>query len=377
MAPTIHSMLGGSSADRWLNCPPSAKLTADMEDTISEFAAEGTDAHALAEFKVRKAAKLKAGRRPSSDYWTDEMEECTDDYRDYVMDTFSALKEESPDAKILIEQHIDYSRFAPGGFGTADCILISEHRLYIIDFKYGRGVQVNATENSQMKVYAIGALEIFDCLYDIEEVTMVIFQPRLHHVDEWTLSKGELMDWAMNVLKPRAELAAKGEGEFKAGKWCRFCLARQTCRTRAEFFLALARLEFQKPALLSDDELSEVMLKADELSKWVADVMAYATAAAIDEGRKFPGFKVVEGRSIRKFSDEKKVEEAALAAGYSDIYNKSLMSLSSMEKYMGKDAFGEILGEYVIKPKGKLTLVLESDKRPEVMITNVKDEFDE
>ncbi|WP_026664863.1 DUF2800 domain-containing protein [Butyrivibrio sp. FC2001] len=375
MPPTLHSILGGSSAERWIQCPPSAMLTAQMEDVESEFAAEGTAAHALAEWKVRKASKQCAGRRPSSDYWTDEMEETTDDYRDYIMDKVSDLKESCKDVQILVEQHLDFSRYVPQGYGTADCILISDKHLFVIDFKYGRGVQVDATENSQMKVYAIGALEIFDCLYEIEDITMVIFQPRLHHIDEWTVSKDDLISWAENTLKPRAELAFKGEGEFKAGAWCRFCKARETCRARAEYFLELARLEFTKPALLSNEELSEVMLKADELSKWVSDVMAYATAAAIEEGRHFAGFKVVEGRSNRRFSDEKKVEEAALAAGYSDIYNKTLINLTAFEKLMGKDEFQDVLGSLVIKPKGKLTLVPESDKRPEVIISNVNDEF--
>lgn len=375
MPPEVHSILGASAADRWMNCTPSAQLTAGMQDETTTFAAEGTAAHALCEWKVRKALKMRAGRRPTSDYWTDEMEEFTDDYRDFIMDLVGQAKQHCKDPVTLIEQHLDFSCYVPDGFGTGDFLLVADKELNVVDFKYGRGVAVYADHNPQMMLYALGALNLFDCLYDIEQVTMTIFQPRLSSISTWTISTEELYQWAEEVLKPKAELAAKGEGEFVSGSWCRFCKARNTCRARAESFLELARMEFQPPALLSDEEVAEVMEKADELSKWASDVMAYAQAEAIENGKHWNGYKLVEGRSVRKFSDEAKVEAAAKEAGYTDIYNKSLITLTAFEKLMGKEAFAEILGQYVTKPAGKLTLVPVSDKRPEVTVNTVNDEF--
>ena len=377
MPPEVHSVLGASAADRWMNCTPSAQLTAGMEDEATTFAAEGTAAHALCEWKVRKALKMRAGRRPTSDYWTDEMEEFTDDYRDFIMDLVGLAKLTCKDPVTLIEQHLDFSCYVPDGFGTGDFLLVADRELNVVDFKYGRGVAVYADHNPQMMLYALGALNLFDCLYDIEQVTMTIFQPRLSSISTWTISAEELYKWAEEVLKPKAELAAKGEGEFISGSWCRFCKARNTCRARAESFLELAKMEFQPPALLSDEEVAEVMEKADELSKWASDVMAYAQAEAIENGKHWNGYKLVEGRSTRRFIDEKKVEEAAKGAGYTDIYNKSLITLTAFEKLMGKDAFKEVLGSYVTKPAGKLTLVPVSDKRPEVTVNTVNDEFQE
>lgn len=377
MPPEVHSVLGASAADRWMNCTPSAQLTAGMEDETTTFAAEGTAAHALCEWKVRKALKMRAGRRPTSDYWTDEMEEFTDDYRDFIMDLVGQAKQHCKDPVTLIEQHLDFSCYVPDGFGTGDFLLVADEELNVVDFKYGRGVAVYADHNPQMMLYALGALNLFDCLYDIEQVTMTIFQPRLSSISTWTITATELYQWAEDVLKPKAELAAKGEGEFVSGSWCRFCKARNTCRARAESFLELARMEFQPPALLSDEEVAEVMEKADELSKWASDVMAYAQAEAIENGKHWDGYKLVEGRSVRKFSDEAKVEAAAKEAGYTDIYNKSLITLTAFEKLMGKKTFADVLGQYVTKPAGKLTLVPVSDKRPEVSVNTVNDEFQE
>lgn len=377
MPPEVHSVLGASAADRWMNCTPSAQLTAGMEDETTTFAAEGTAAHALCEWKVRKALKMRAGRRPTSDYWTDEMEEFTDDYRDFIMDLVGQAKQHCKDPVTLIEQHLDFSCYVPDGFGTGDFLLVADKELNVVDFKYGRGVAVYADHNPQMMLYALGALNLFDCLYDIEQVTMTIFQPRLSSISTWTITAAELYQWAEEVLKPKAELADKGEGEFVSGSWCRFCKARNTCRARAESFLELARMEFQPPALLSDEEVAEVMEKADELSKWASDVMAYAQAEAIENGKHWDGYKLVEGRSVRKFSDEAKVEAAAKEAGYTDIYNKSLITLTAFEKLMGKKTFADVLGQYVTKPAGKLTLVPVSDKRPEVSVNTVNDEFQE
>ena len=377
MPPITHSVLGASGAERWMHCPPSARLTAGMQDEETTFAAEGTAAHALCEWKVRKALKMRAGRRPSSDYWTDEMEERTDEYRDYIMDLVGQAKRICKDPVTMIEQHLDFSCWVPDGYGTGDFLLVADGELNIVDFKYGLGVPVYADHNPQMMLYALGAMDIFDMLYDIKTVTMTIFQPRLSNISVWTIDADELYRWAEEELKPKAEMASKGEGEYTPGSWCRFCKARDQCRARAESFLELARMEFRPPALLSDEEIAEVMQQAEELSRWASDVMSYATAAAIDEGRHFDGYKIVEGRSVRKFTDTAAVEKAARDAGYTDIYNKSLITLTAFEKLMGKEVFQSILGPYVEKPKGKLTLVPVSDKRPEVTISKVEDEFDE
>lgn len=374
MAPRAHSILGASAADRWMNCPPSAQLTAEMEDNETTFAAEGTAAHALAEWKVRKALKQRAGRRPTSDYWTDEMEECTDNYRDYIMDIVLTAQQHCSDPIALVEQHLDFSCYVPDGFGTGDFLLIADGELNIVDIKYGRGVAVYAERNPQMMLYALGALLQYDCLYDIEKVTMTIYQPRLSNVSVWEISAKEFYDWAEKEVKPKAELTAAGKGEFSPGPWCRFCKARTQCRARAESLLELTRLEFQPPALLTDEEIAEVMQKADELSKWASDVMAFASVEAIEKGKHWKGYKLVEGRYTRKFNvDDDTVAEAAKAAGYHDIYNKSLITLTAFEKLMGKEDFKKVLGGFVTKPAGKLTLVPESDKRPEVTVTDVND----
>lgn len=377
MPPETHSILGASGADRWTHCPPSARLTEGIPDEGSSFAEEGTAAHALAEWKVRKALKMQAGRRPTSDYWSDDMEEYTDDYRDFVMDLFYQAKQECKDPIAQVEQHLDFSCYVPNGYGTGDFLLVSQGELHIVDLKYGRGVAVSAEKNPQMMLYALGSLNLYDVLYDVQEVTMTIFQPRLNNISSYTMTAADLYDWAENDLRPKAILADKGEGEFLPGSWCRFCKAKNICRARAESLLELARLEFQPPALLDDDEIIEVMGKADELSKWASDIFAYASAQAIDNGKQWPGYKVVRGRSVRKFLDEKAVEAAAKKAGYSDIYNRSLITLTAFEKLMGKDTFQNVLGEYVTKPAGKLTLVPESDKRPAVDTIDVNNDFDD
>ena len=375
MPPITHSILGASAAERWMNCPPSARLTAGMADEETTFAAEGTAAHALCEWKVRKALKMRAGRRPASDYWTDEMEECADDYRDYICDLVGQAKQICKDPITMIEQHLDFSCWVPDGFGTGDFLLVADGELNICDFKYGRGVPVYADHNPQMMLYGLGALNLFDCLYDIKTVTMTIFQPRLSNISVWSLTAEDLYKWAEEELRPKAVMADKGEGEYTPGTWCRFCKARNQCRARAESFLELARMEFQPPALLSDEEIAEVMQQAGELSRWASDVMAYAEAIAINEGKHFEGYKLVEGRSNRRFTDTAAVEKAAKDAGYTDIYNKSLITLTAFEKLMGEEDFNALLGKYVEKPKGKLTLVPVSDKRPEVTISNVENEF--
>ncbi|AYK56011.1 DUF2800 domain-containing protein [Bacillus subtilis] len=371
-----HAVLSASGSHRWLNCLPSARLELEFENNESNAAAEGTAAHALCEHKLKKALHMRS-KRPVSSYNTDEMEEHSDAYVEFVMEQFELAKQSCTDPLILIEQRLDFSCYVPQGFGTGDCIIIGDKKLHIIDFKYGMGVLVDAVENPQMKLYALGALEIYDSLYDIEEVSMTIFQPRRENVSTWTIPVNELKDWAENELRPKAKKAYEGEGNYLPGEWCTFCRAAVKCRARAEEKLKLAQMEFKLPPLLTDSEIEEVLSKLSDLTKWANEIIAYATDTAVNHGKEWHGFKVVEGRSIRKYKDEEAVAEAAKANGYKDIYRQSLINLTEMQKLMGKKKFEQILGGLIHKPPGKPTLVPNSDKRPAMNISNVKNEFNE
>ena len=365
MPPEKHAKLSASSAHRWMNCNPSANLEREFADKTSEAAAEGSAAHALCEHKLRKALKMRSVR-PVSKYDSDEMEMYTDSYVEFVLEQIEVAKQHSTDPFVLIEQRLDFSCYVPDGFGTGDCLIVADKLLHIIDFKYGLGVLVDAAENPQMMLYALGALQLFDALYDIDTISMSIFQPRRENVSTWTITVAELKEWAEKILRPKAELAFKGEGEFNPGPWCTFCKAAVKCRARAEEKLALAQYEFAKPPLLTDEEIEDILSRLDDLTKWANEIAAYAQDAAINHGKQWNGFKLVEGRSVRKYSDEAAVVAAATAAGYRDIYQKSLISITEMEKLMGKKTFTEVLGGLVIKPQGKPTLVPASDKRPAI-----------
>ena len=373
-----HALLSASSSKRWLNCTPSARLEEQFAEETgnSVYAEEGTAAHALAEHKLKKALKRRS-KRPVSDYQCDEMEECTDGYVSYAMEQVELARQECKDPVVLIEQRLDYSAYVPEGFGTGDLLIVADRVLTVVDLKYGKGVAVDAEWNPQMMLYGLGALELFGAIYDIDTVRMTIYQPRLESVSTWEISVPELMEWVETELKPKAQLAINGKGEFKSGSWCRFCKAKDTCRARAEEYLRLAQMEFKAPALLTDDEIAEVLKVADELARWSADVYAYAQDEAVTRGKKWDGFKLVEGRTCRKYTDEEEAAEAAVAAGYTDIYKKSLIGITEMEKLMGKKRFAEILGKLVYKPQGKITLVPESDKRQEVMAATAEADFKE
>lgn len=371
-----HAVLSASGAHRWLNCLPSARLELEFVNNESSAAAEGTAAHALCEHKLKKALRMRS-KRPVSVYNSDEMEEHSDAYVEFVMEQLELAKRSCTDPLILIEQRLDFSCYVPQGFGTGDCIIIADKKLHIIDFKYGMGVLVDAVDNPQMKLYALGALEIYDSLYDIEEVSMTIFQPRRENVSTWTIRVEDLKDWAEKELKPRAKKAYDGEGEYLPGEWCTFCRAAVKCRARAEEKLKLAQSEFKLPPLLTDSEIEEVLSKLSDLTKWANEIIAYATDAAVNHGKEWHGFKVVEGRSVRKFKDEDAVAEVAKANGYKDIFRQSLITLTEMERLMGKSKFEKILGDLIYKPPGKPTLAPLSDKRPAMNVSNAKNEFNE
>lgn len=374
--PNGHAILSASSAHRWYSCTPSARLEQTFINPETEAAKEGTAAHALAEHKLKKALHIRSNR-PVSEYDSDEMEECTDSYVEYVMEQVSEAKERCKDPVVLIEQHLDFSEYVPEGFGTGDCVIVADDKLHIVDLKYGTGILVEAEENIQMKLYALGALKLFDALYDIKEVSMTIFQPRRENISTWTISVADLKAWADSALREKAQLAFNGEGEFVPGSWCTFCRAATKCRARAEEKLKLAEYEFKLPPILSDDEIEEILTIAPDLVKWANEISDYALDAVLNHGKQWKGFKVVEGRSVRKYQDEEAVAEAARNAGYEDVFRKSLITITEMQKLMGKKRFEEVLGNLIFKPPGKPTLVPVTDKRPAMNVTDAINEFNE
>lgn len=369
-----HAFLSPSGSHRWLNCTPSAMLESEFPGGSSSAAEEGTAAHAFCEHKLKKALRRRS-KRPVSDYDSDEMQEYTDSYVDYVLEQLEVAKQICKDPMVLIEQKVDFSEYVPDGYGTADCIIVSDDTMQIIDFKYGLGVLVDAEQNTQLMCYSIGALNLFDSLYDIKEVTMHIFQPRRENVQNWTIPVDELKAWAENELKPKAQMALNGEGEYHPGEWCQFCKAAVRCRARAEEKLRLAQQEFKMPPLLTDSEIEEVLTILPDLTKWADGILAYATDAAVNHGKEWNGFKVVEGRSVRKYKDEELVAQAAKDHGYTDIYRQSLITMTEMQKLMSKKQFDQILGDLIVKPQGKPTLVPVTDKRPAMNVTNANNEF--
>lgn len=365
-----HALLSPSAAHRWMNCPPSACLEREFPSSSSEVAAEGTAAHALCEHKLRKLLKLRS-KRPHSDFEDDEMDRCSDDYVSFVQEQMGEI----PSPMVLVEQRLDLTRYVPEAFGTADCIIVGGDRLHIVDFKYGMGVLVEAEHNPQMMLYALGALELLDGIYDIQTISMSIFQPRRENVCTWSLPKEDLLRWARDDLVEKAHLAYMGEGEYRAGEWCTFCRAAVRCRARAEEKLRLAKEEFKYPPLITDEEIEDVLGEIPELIKWANAILAYATDAAVNHGKVWMGFKIVEGRSVRRYKDEDVVAREAESAGYTDIFDKKLISLTQMERLMGKKAFTDILDGLIEKPPGKPTLVPISDKRPAIHTGSAQSEF--
>ena len=375
MPPNDHALLSASSSHRWLNCNPSARLEREFADRETTAAAEGTAAHALAEHKLKRRLKLRS-ERPVSPFDTEEMEICTDDYADFVMEQVTKERRRDPDTQVFIEQRLDFSCYVPEGFGTGDCLIVSKGRLHIIDLKYGMGLLVDSEENPQMKLYALAALTQYEEQYQIKKVKLTIFQPRRENVSTWETSVAKLKKWATKDLVPKAQRAFKGEGEYCPGEWCIFCKAAVKCRARADDKLRLAQSEFKMPPLLTDAEIESVLAKLPDIKKWADEIQEYALAKAL-AGKEWTGFKLVEGRSVRKFTDERAVVKAANEAGYHDIYKQTLISLTEMEKLMGKAEFSKVLGALVTKPQGKPTLVPDTDKRQAITVSNPKNEFSE
>ncbi len=372
--PTQHALLSASSSNRWIHCPPSVRLIEQLENKTSDFARQGTDAHTLCEYKLHKLLGDDVeDPTPSLEFYDEEMEQCATNYATFVMEEVAKVRQTTSDPIVIVEQKLDFSRFVPDGFGTGDCLVIADGTLSVIDMKYGLGILVDAYQNPQMMCYALGALELFDGIYDIQEVKMTIFQPRRENISVYTLSKEELLQWANDVLAPAAQLAYKGEGEYQCGKWCGFCPAKNSCRARAERNLELAKYEFKKPDLLEDDEIEEILEKVDDLVSWSNDIKEYALQLALS-GKQWANHKLVERRSTRKYSNDNDVAAAVIKAGY-DPYDKKLLGVTGMTKTLGKAKFDELLSDYIIKPPGKLTLVTNDDKRQAVHIDSAKDDF--
>lgn len=374
-----HALLSASGASRWINCPPSARLTEGMADKWSAYADEGTAAHEYAEIKLtRRLTKCNSADRERLDkqaealktnrYYNAEMEACIQQYADLVEERFleARSRSDSEDATVLLEAKLDLTEWVPDGFGTSDVTIISDGVLEVIDLKYGKGVPVSAINNSQLRLYALGALSEFGWMYDIHTVRMTIIQPRLDSVSTDEISVEELNEWAESVVKPAASLAYAGEGEYKAGDHCRWCLAKGNCRARADENLKAIAYEFQEPALLSNEEIGPILHIAGQLQSWVKDVQEYALEQAL-RGEKIPQWKLVEGKSKRFITDTKKAAALLTEAGYSEdkLYKpRELRAMTALEKAVGKKNFAEILGDLITKQAGKPTLVAETDSRP-------------
>lgn len=394
-----HSLLGPSSAKRWMSCPPSVRLTEKMPDTTSPWAAEGTLAHDVAELKVKKKFTDPMGdqtfkrrlkklsetklfdvdgkERDLKDYWP-EMLSATEEYLDYITGVVMSYPKRP---HVAVEVELKFDRYAKGGFGTCDCLVLGGSELHIIDFKFGRGVPVSAENNPQMMLYALGALELYGALYDIRDIVLTIFQPRADGdtVKEWSISRDDLVNWGVFTVRPLAEKAFAGEGEFHGGDWCRFCRAKDTCRARADQYTALedfgtpnSKAEtgiLPKPPLLSDAEVGTVLEKAVALEKWVTDLKEYALTACL-AGKEIPGWKAVEGRKTRIWDDPDTAFADITAAGIEEamLYERKPLTLAGIEKMLGKARFTEVAGTHVTVSAGKPALAPESDKREAITL---------
>ena len=406
--PDVHALLSASSSKQWLHCPPSVRLQEGFPNESSVYAAEGTFAHEVCEYKVRKYLHERVKRPQSEEYDTEEIEQITDVYAEFVISIIEKMKETGCEPLVFVEERVDYSHIAPSGFGTADMLIIGKDEngkglIHVCDFKTGAGVFVDADHNSQMMLYALGGLAAYGFLYDVETVRMTIIQPRLDNISTFECSRQELEDWGESI-RPTALLAFEGKGEQHPGDWCRFCRAKPVCKACADEALALCREDFldldagafdgtaeesdmtapyeadtqtavfKQPGLIPISELAEILPTLNRISSWIDAVFAFVSSEAINHGVPIPGYKVVEGRSKRVFTDTKAVVDTAVQNGYTDLYKQSLISLTEFEKMMGKKKFNELLGEYVAKPPGKLALVPESDPREPVDLTATPDQ---
>ena len=363
-----HARLSPSSAERWIACPPSVKLSERFPDTTTSYAEEGTTAHLVAEISIRKALGLLTEQEAAtrmeeaelSLYYTKDMPGNLESYVEYVVS-------HAADADFVgLEERLYIGEWVPGGYGTSDAVIIKGDLLEVVDLKYGQGVPVSATGNPQFRLYGLGAVTEWLMLYPFSRVRCTVIQPRLDSISSEELEVPELLDWAERVLRPAALLAEKGEGEYKSGEHCRWCKAKAVCRRRAEDNIALARYEFAEPALLTNEDIADILSAAGELKTWVSDVEAYALNQALNHGASFHGYKLVEGRSLRQLTDEDGAVRILLENGIAEdaLYTRSLVGIPAMEKLVGKRRLAELLKEHIVKLQGKPALVKDTDKRP-------------
>ena len=383
--PELHAKLSSSASKRWLGCPGSVKLSEHYPNGSSIYADEGTIAHGMAEGMISKDDKLVQkyeveaakfyGEHPELNGTFLEMKMILQPYVDYVFEEYAAQVHEDGAAQLMTEERVDLTEYIPGGFGTSDVVILRQGRLHIIDLKYGKGVSVSAEDNPQLKLYALGTLARFDMLYDIEDVVMTIYQPRLDNVSTDTIKAKDLYAWGEEVIKPGAQLALSEDAPVHAGDWCQFCPARYDCKERARDAMELQKYLCQM--VLSPEEIAEILGKIDRLTKFAEDIKDSALTKALD-GEEIPGWKVVEGRSIRKYvGSEEEIVRQCEGAGYDPalLYERKLLTITNMEKLMGKKQFAEVLGAYVEKPEGKPTLAPESDKRPAITNNSAAEDF--
>ena len=384
-----HALLSASGASRWLACTPSARLEEQFGDKKeSSYAKEGTLAHELSELYLTRDAleaisddeyDARLTEIMDNELFNEEMFDMVPIYTDYCIDQFNAAKAQNQYAELIVEQKLDLTDYVPESFGTSDCTIISDDVMEVIDLKYGKGVPVYATWNKQLMLYGLGALKAFDTMYDINTVKLTIVQPRINNISTFEISVKELTDWAETELKKKAALAFDGKGELEAGDWCKFCSVKARCRKLYTKQLEIAKFEFKQPDLLSDEEVAEVLERAPQLVEWANCVAEYAKQKAIEEDYSWPGYKLVESTSRRKWKDENEVIDTIFThmpeLSEDDIYDMKLKSITAIEKLVGKKVFEQKLSSAVIKPQGAPILVPESDKRPAIGIGQAKLDF--
>lgn len=399
MAAEEHAILSASGAHKWLVCPPSVRLEQQFENKTSEYMAEGTLAHAICELKARnyflepmtkrkfnsEMKKLKADEN-----YKDEMEGYTEVYLDYLKEV--AMRS-GVMPTVAIEMKVDYSKYAKDGFGTADCLILVQKDLYVFDFKYGKGVPVSSEENPQLKLYALGALEVYKWIYPIETIHLCIVQPRLDNISEYVLSRESLEKWGNEVVMPAAEKAYLGLGEYMPGEHCRFCKAKGACSARADKNLKAIEdfkpLDYNKnqkntsldkvaKGILTINEVGTILSQITDVESWVKDLKSYALDCIL-KGEKINGWKVVAGRSNRVITDIDKAFKVLVDNGTEEalLYERKPLTLTELEKLLGKKEFEKLLSDFIEKPKGAPTLAPENDKRENYKLSSAKEDFAE